>query len=203
MVQELVAAEDLIGVSQEALGQSELSLRKLDFRAIHRDLTSALIELDGADPQSAAGGAPAGVASHDGAESRRELSVGEGLGEVVVRAGIEPLHAVGHGIASGEHQDRDGGASSPDRATDLEAVHVRQTDIEDDGLDATAVERKIDGIGARARHVHDMLIMAKETAKGGSQTAVVLDEQEVHGTDATAVILRSVWIRSRTCSLAL
>jgi hypothetical protein len=56
--------------------------------------------------------------TQDRAHAAQELHLRERLGDVVVSADLEAEHAAGLGIASGEHDDRDG-ALGPQPAADL------------------------------------------------------------------------------------
>ena len=61
---------------------------------------------------------------------RLELAHAEGLGEVVVRAHLQPEHAVELGRLRGEHQDRHVAGQGADLAADREAVHLREHQVE-------------------------------------------------------------------------
>ena len=65
----------------------------------------------------------------DAGEEHRQL---EGLGDVVVGAGVEPVDLVAVGGVAGEHQDRALDALLAQQAAELAAVHVGQADVEDD-----------------------------------------------------------------------
>src|SRR5262249_48328382 len=64
----------------------------------------------------------------------------EGLGDVGVRAGLEPRGAVDVGVAGAEDQDRAVGPGAQPPA-DLEAIDAaRETEVEDDEADRVAAE---------------------------------------------------------------
>ncbi len=67
-------------------------------------------------------------------DAREHLFEVEGLRHIVVGAGIEALHLVAPAVARGEHQHRHGAAGAPPRLDHRDAVHLRQADIEDDGI---------------------------------------------------------------------
>ena len=71
-----------------------------------------------------------GPAQH-GADARQQLVGTERLGQVVVRAGVQPGDPVGLGGAGGEHDDRDL-ALPPQQAEQLEAVQTGHHDVEQD-----------------------------------------------------------------------
>ena len=65
-------------------------------------------------------------------QPRQQLVEVERLDEVVVGAGVEPGHAVGHAVAGREHEDRRAQAVLAQPAAGLEAVDLRQVDVEHD-----------------------------------------------------------------------
>ena len=64
----------------------------------------------------------------------------EGLGDVVVRAGIEAADHVLLGVRPGQHDDRHAPAVAPELGAEVAAVGIGQADVEQDGVVA--------GIGA-------------------------------------------------------
>jgi len=62
----------------------------------------------------------------------QQLGQAEGLGDVVVGAGVEPDHQV-HLVGPGrQDQDRNGAAVRADAPADLKTVNVRQAEVEHD-----------------------------------------------------------------------
>ena len=78
-----------------------------------------------------------------GSHPRQQLLVGEGLGEVVVRAAVQPPHALRHVAERGQHEDRRGplGAQAP---ADGEPVQDRHHHVENDEIGAE-LRRQRDG----------------------------------------------------------
>src|SRR5581483_3990788 len=72
-----------------------------------------------------------GGAADGGAQPGEQLVHAEGLGDVVVRARVQGLDLLVRGVAGGEHEDRDPGPAAQ-ALDDLDAVHVRQPQVEDD-----------------------------------------------------------------------
>ena len=68
-----------------------------------------------------------------GPDARHELEVVEGFGDVVVCAELEALDLVDGIVTRGEHDDGDVGEGA-DLAQHLEAVDVRQADVEQDDV---------------------------------------------------------------------
>ena len=65
--------------------------------------------------------------------ARRELEHAERLRDVVVRAGVEQVDLFMLGVARRQHDDRHGGPLA-DLATDVDAGHVGQTEVEHDEI---------------------------------------------------------------------
>jgi hypothetical protein len=95
-----------------------------------------------------------------GAQAGQQLFEVEGLGEVIVGAGIEPGHAVVHRGAGGEHEDGRAETGGAQFAADGVAVLHRQHHVQNhqvvlvhggvvDGL--LAVGRDVDGVGLFAQ----------------------------------------------------
>ena len=69
----------------------------------------------------------------------QQLRERERLDDVVVGAGIEPRDPVRNLVARREHQHRQAAAAPPKPPANLESVHVRHQDVEDDEIDSRAV----------------------------------------------------------------
>ncbi|CAM5389245.1 hypothetical protein SALBM217S_09875 [Streptomyces griseoloalbus] len=99
---------------------------------------SSQVRLD-VDPDAVGGGLRGGLggaAAEQGADPGEEFGEAEGLGDVVVGAGVQAdqgAHLVGAGR---QHQDRHGVALGAEAAGDFEAVHPGQPQIEDHEVDA-------------------------------------------------------------------
>ena len=121
----------------------------------------------------------AGGAPQQGAQAGQQFLEVEGLGEVVVGAGIQAFHAVVHGAARGQHEDGGAKARAAKFPADGVAVLHRQHDVEnhdvvlvDGGLvqGLFAVAGDIDGIGLFAEAFGD---------KSGDP-GFVFDQQDAH-----------------------
>ena len=98
------AREHLARVAQEQLEQRELGARQLDRLAVARHLARPRVQLEIAERELLAL-VVRGDTAKQRAQPREQLVEGERLDEVVVRARVEPGHAVVHGAARGEHED--------------------------------------------------------------------------------------------------
>jgi hypothetical protein len=127
------AGQHLARVAQEQLQQRELGAGQVDPLAAARHLASAGVELEVGEAQEVHSAVVlVAAAAEQGADSREQLLERERLRQVVVRAGIEALDPVLDLRPRREHQDGQAAASPADRAADLEAVHARHQDVEDD-----------------------------------------------------------------------
>ena len=88
--------------------------------------------------------------AHEGIHPGGELCGGEGLGNVVVCAGHESRHLV-YLLAFGcEHDYAHFGAGGPDAAADLEAVDIREHDVQKRDADVRVVAELFESLLAAA-----------------------------------------------------
>jgi hypothetical protein len=66
----------------------------------------------------------------------------ERLGDIIVGAGVEALHLVAPAVARGQDQHRHGAAGAAPFLQHRNAVHLRQADVEDDGVVGLALAEK-------------------------------------------------------------
>ena len=92
------------GVHHEQLEQVELGLGELERAAAAGGGAAERVEHEVADLERVVVAGDAGAA-HQRAQARAQLVERERLHEVVVGAGVEAGHAVGHLVAGGEHED--------------------------------------------------------------------------------------------------
>lgn len=98
-------------------------------------------------------------APHHRSYPRDDLTYPEGFGDVVVRAELEPDHAVRLVAAGADHDDRDV-AARPQRLADVEAVGVGQPEVEEDDVVGALVRQ---GRPARG-HPLDLEAVAQQAA---------------------------------------
>ncbi len=110
----------------------------------------------------------------------RRVSARERFRQVVVRAGVEPLHAGLDGIARGQHQHGDVGARGAQLAADRQPVASREHHVENDGVVIVllALLRRGDPVGG---DVHGVSGLAQPLRDEPRRGRLVLDQQNPHG----------------------
>jgi hypothetical protein len=139
------------------------------------------VELDGPPGQDAV---LAGHHAHLGTtqvgpDPRDELAHGEGLGDVVVGAELEPGHLVGLGVLGGEDQDRHV-RLAPDRPTYVEARQLGEHEVEDHDARAIGPE-PIEGAFAVGRGDDREPLAEQVVGDALGQRRLVLHEQDLRG----------------------
>ena len=123
----------------------------------------------------------AGGAAQQRADPGQHFLEMKGLGDVVVGAGVEALHLVAPAVARGEDQHRHRAAVAAPGLQHRDAVHLRQADVEHDGViglgvaeevPLLAVEGAVDhiaGVGQRRRQlaVEIRIVLDDEQAQAG------------------------------------
>src|SRR5918992_2904515 len=140
-IQERVSGQYLSRVARELYEKVEIGCCK-------GYLGPSLVDLEARGVDLEFTGLDLGLALHDarrapqrGADSRHQLGHLERLGDVVVGPELQARDDV-DGLRLGrEHHDRNL-ALAADFATDLEAVERRQHDVQDDGVEVTALDRR-------------------------------------------------------------
>ena len=126
-------------------------------------------------------------AARQGLEPRYQLADGERLGQVIVRPGLEPAHAVVHGVESGQHQDGGRHAAAAQLGAQVQSSATRQAHVENDDVergsrgvleprDECRGQRRVDALPAQA------------VAQQPSQLRIVLDDQHPHRRRSAAAI---------------
>jgi len=115
----------------------------------------------------------------EGAHARQQLLEGEGLGQVVVGAGVQTAHAIRYGVARREHQYWRAQPLSPQLAGNLDAVHLGQHHVEHH-----QVMRAAFGAGqpleAVVRHFDAVPDIGQRPLYHPRNTRIVLHHQYVH-----------------------
>ena len=125
--------DHLARVGGEVLEEEPLGSAQLHELAVAAHHPAFQVDLDVADMKDAARGRDAGCTSEDGAHACRELIGMERLGDVVVRAKVEPLRLVRGGALGGEQDHRDR-PPLPQLAHDLDPVEIGHHHVEEDDV---------------------------------------------------------------------
>ncbi|MNT40513.1 hypothetical protein D3C72_1768300 [compost metagenome] len=169
MIQQLLLGNHLAGVAHQVFQDQILEAGE------HGDLTgdgqllAGEVQLVVARLHS--GGDETGAAAHQGIESGKQLVFLEGLDQIVVGAGLQTLHLVLPVAPGRQDYDGEGDLLLAQPADELQAVHVRQAEV-DDG--------HIDGIVGRIVQRHLGTVRAVDLILGlGQQRGEVMIEQLV------------------------
>ncbi len=115
-------------------------------------------------------------AAQQRAHARGELRHGERFHHVVVGAEVEAAHAIVDRVSRGEHEHRHwpvllrrARAQAPQH---LEAIHLRQADVEDDEVE-TLLRGGEHSLLAPRRHVHGVPLGLEYPAQAGGERRVV------------------------------
>ena len=105
------------------------------------------------DPHPVGGrlGAVGGAAAQQGPDPGQQFGQPEGLGDVVVGAGVQADHGVHLVGAGGQHQDREAVALGAQPAAHLQAVHAGQTEVEHHQVDSRPASPASSAVGPSSR----------------------------------------------------
>jgi len=148
--QQRFAAEDDAGMRGEHEQQAEFLRGEIDVLAVDAHAPPRRIDVQSVNLERALTGSGgfrfrlklrSPRPSQQRAGTRNELANAERLGEIVIRAALEPEHLVAFFAPRRQHQDRHILVRSfaPDRATNRNAIDTRQHQIEDDQIERIGV----------------------------------------------------------------
>src|ERR1044071_5114963 len=135
-VQELRAGVDAAGLAREVPQDLELRGCEADPAVAALDAQRSEVDDQVAMPDAPPAGGVREIAvraSEQGLDPAQQLPEPERLREVVVRAELQADDLVDLLVAGGEHEHRRLGARRPQAPQDLEAVHARQSDVDQHG----------------------------------------------------------------------
>ena len=121
-----------------------------------------------------------GLAAQQRANARRQLIQVERLDQVVIRAGIQALHAVGDGIARGDDENRQFLPMRAGRGEDLETSLARQAEIEQQQVESLRTQHLRSGL-AVVHPVHGEALAPQALADRLTDHGVVFYQQQSHG----------------------
>ena len=111
---------------------------------------------------------------------REQLLALERLDEVVVRADVEALDAGVERVARGQHQDRRVVLVLAQPAGDLDAVHAREAEVEDEQVGEERVDL-VERRDAVAGEAHLVALQPQRALEHLGDLLVVLDDEDAHG----------------------
>jgi D-alanyl-D-alanine carboxypeptidase/D-alanyl-D-alanine-endopeptidase (penicillin-binding protein 4) len=172
------AAHDLLGVQQEVLQELEFLGGEVQRAIGHAHRMPQAVQRDRpvAEHLEPLRTAPAMQRADPG----EQLVEAEGLGEVVVRAGIEPANHVLHRVARGEHQDRRVPPFAAQLGRHLKSVLLRQHHVEQDHVVVVDVGEH-GRLLAVGRDVHHVALFLQALLDEPGDLPVVLHDENFHG----------------------
>ncbi len=151
---------------------------------VDAQLAADRVELEAVEAQDAVvrrrtGAGRVTAAAQHGPDPGDDLARAERLGHVVVRPGREPDERVDLLGARRDEDDVDVRRATH-RPQHVEAVEVRQTDVEQDEVGGAAVrrERPAQRLGAGARLGHEMALGLEVGAQHGADLGLVVDDED-------------------------
>lgn len=126
------------------------------------------------------GSGPLPAPPQQGLHPGDEDDVGEGLGEVVVRARVQALGLVVLAVLGGEHQDRHVVSGGAQGGADPVAVEAGQHDVEDDEV-VHALTRPVQSLQAVVDDVHGVSLRGEALGERHGEALLVLHDQQAHG----------------------
>ena len=112
----------------------------------------------------------------------------ERLRQVVVGPGVETPDHVLDGVSGGEHEDRGVPALPPQLHGDLEAVLLRQDDVQQDDVVVVHVGQH-GGLVAVGGDVHHVALLPQALLDESRDFAVVFHHEDFHGSESRGPIL--------------
>ncbi|CAO0831295.1 hypothetical protein SMICM17S_02541 [Streptomyces microflavus] len=178
MLQDLGLADHVPGAQGELLQHRELLGGEGVLVLTAVDASGGGVDAKGADGQDGRGGAGP-TPAQQGADPGDEDDVAEGLGQVVVRAGVEPLGLVVLAVLGGQHEDRHLVSGGAQGTADPVAVHAGQHDVEDHQVVA-ALARPVQPLEAVVHDIHGEALGGESPGEGHRETLLVLHDQQAH-----------------------
>jgi len=141
-IEKPLAVQDATGILRQHDEEIELVTRECSFLGIDPHRAGPPIEFEASETKDRVAGAGQALPSpQDRPDPGQKLARVERLRQVIVGADLEADDPVRVVAARGQHEDRHL-RTHPDPAADFEAVDVGQHDVQDDGVEARAGDRR-------------------------------------------------------------
>src|ERR1039458_9045163 len=182
ILHEGVAGEDAAGGAHQHFENIEFEGGEFDAFAVGDHFAGAGVERDAVAFNAVGGRRGTGlVAAQDGANAGGEFAGVEGLGQIIVGAEFQADDAVDILAAGGEHEHRDFGFEA-EAAQDFEAIDAGEHDVEHHQIDA-GLQGAFQAAVALIGCLHGKAFAAEELAQERGEFGVVIDQQDVHGSN--------------------
>lgn len=173
------AGDDAASVAAEVFKEHELLRGELEGLAGAGGFAAEEVELEVLDMEAGGLAGLRGVALEQIAQAGEEFGEGEGLGEVIVAALFKAADAIVDGTACGEDEDGCANAGLAQAEDEVDAVHVRQAEVDDEDVIGVGGGEAFRGFAVR-RHVHNVAGLSQSLTEKGLDIVLVLNQQEAH-----------------------
>ena len=173
LLEDVLTGGDLTGGAHQDSEQLELPGRQLQLARADEGPVSSDVDPNLPDAQLILGGLPRGAADLR-PHASQQLGQAEGLSDVVIGPGVQTDDEVGVLAAGGEHEDRDGQALGPHLTGHVQAVDVRQPQIQDNDVSGRDL---LEGTFTGAMSQDLIALASKGAGEGLGDGRVVFDEQ--------------------------
>jgi hypothetical protein len=177
VLDQLGLPDDAATMVHEIRQETELVARELDRHAIDGHTGARHVQRQ--RPASQLGRRVPRRAPDERADAGNDFFDMKWFRDVIVRAGVDPLHLLVPAAARRQHEHRHRQTGASPAIEQTEAVDARQAEIEHDGVVALGLREKVAALAIR-RDVHGVAGFAERRCHMLSQTRLVFDDQHSH-----------------------
>ena len=179
-MQQHVAADDLLARAQQELDDGGFLFGQPDLLVVvaHQHLGRGL-ERIGTDLEN--GILAVLVLAQMGTNAGQQHAEAEGLGHIVIGAGVKPEDGIGIRCLAGEHDHRALVAVAADDLASLAPVHVRQVDVEKDQIGMIGLHRLNTGGGVGGIGDNEFVMQRELLLQRLTQHVIVVDDDDLLG----------------------
>ena len=191
-VEQLLAAEHLVGAGRQLAQQAELgpgAVHLLAVEAAQHPLLGQQLEVAEGQRAGLLLGRPG--PAQQGADAGGQLLGHERLGDVVVGARLQPGHDV-VGVRARRHDDDRHRAAAPQGAAALEAVHAGQHQVDERDV-GRGLGEHVETLLAAGGVPYLVAFALQGEAHGGSDALIVLDDQNASAHRPPAQLIQ-IWV---------